>query len=145
MVPLVVMLVAIVLSRAAGAIGLASLDSWHAATRVGLAAMFLLTGVAHFNRLRADLIRMVPRQLPNPGALVTATGVAELLGAVGLLVPMTARLAAVGLAVLLVALFPANIYAARSGATLAGRPATPLRWRLPLQILWIALLLWVAI
>jgi uncharacterized membrane protein len=51
----------------------------------------------------------------------------------------------VGLAVLLVALFPANIYAARSGATLAGRPATPLRWRLPLQILWIALLLWVAI
>ena len=50
----------------------------HKVVRVGLAAMFLLTGVAHFNRLRADLIRMVQRQLPNPGALVTVTGVAEL-------------------------------------------------------------------
>jgi uncharacterized membrane protein len=144
MVPFVVMLVAILLARAAGAIGFAPLDSWHAATRVGMAIMFVLTGMAHFNRMRADLIRMVPPQLPNPAVLVTVSGVAELLGAVGLLIPATSRAAALALVALLVVLFPANVYAARTGLTLGGRPATPLGWRLPLQLLWIALLLWVA-
>ena len=60
----------------------------------------------------------------------------------GLLIPSTARLAAYGLIALLVALFPANIHAARSGHTIAGRPHTRFALRLPLQILWIALLWW---
>ena len=145
MIPFAIMLAVMIAARGVGALGVELLDSWHAATRVGLAIMFVVTAAAHFGRMRADLIRMVPPQLPNPGGLVTLTGVAELLGAFGLLVPTTARLAAAGLAALLVALFPANVYAARTGATLGGRPATPLRWRLPLQLVWIALLLWVAI
>ena len=144
MIPFAIMLVVMLMSRGVGALGFEPLDSWHAATRVGLAVMFTVTAAAHFGRMRQDLIRMVPPQLPNPGGLVTLTGAAELLGAVGLLVPVTARPAAAGLAMLLVALFPANVYAARAGVMLGGRPATPLRWRLPLQLLWIALLLWVA-
>jgi uncharacterized membrane protein len=143
-IPFIVMLVAILVARCAGALGIGSLDSWHAATRVGLAIMFALTASAHFNRMRSDLIRMVPPWVPNPAALVTFTGIAELVGALGLLVAPVSRWAAIGLALLLVALFPANVHAARAGVTLGGRPATPLVFRLPMQIIWIGLLIWVA-
>lgn len=144
MIPFFVMLAAMIVARGAGALGMESMDSWLAATRAGLAVMFAFTGVAHFNRMRGDLIRMVPPQLPNPTALVTLTGVAELIGAIALLVPPISRWAAIGLALLLVVMFPANIHAARSGVTLGGRRATPLTLRLPLQLVWIGLLCWVA-
>jgi len=42
---------------------------------------------------------------------------------------------------LLVAMFPANVHAAREGLVIAGRRASPLMWRLPLQLFWI-LTLW---
>lgn len=145
MVPFFIMLVAILVARAAGALGVEYIDSWQMATRVGLAIMFVFTAAAHFNRMRADLIRMVPPQLPSPAALVTLTGIAELAGALGLLLAPLAPWAAIGLALLLLALFPANVYAARAGTTLGGRPATPLALRLPLQLIWIALLCWVAL
>lgn len=51
--------------------------------------------------------------------------------------------AAYGLVVLLVAMFPANIQAAREELMIAGRRAPPLVWRLPLQLFWIAALWWV--
>ena len=138
------MLVAILAARAAGAIGVAALDDWAVATRVGLAVMFVFTGVAHFTKTRDDLVRMVPPQFPQPGLLVTLTGIAELLGAAGLFLPFVARWAAWALAALLVAMFPANIYAARTGQSIAGRAHTRLTLRLPLQLLWIGLLLWSA-
>ena len=142
MIPLYVMLVGIAAARLAGAVGWPPLDDWHAATRVGLAIMFAFTGATHFTRTRQDLVRMVPPRLSNPAGLVTLTGVAELAGALGLLVPSTARWAAYALMLLLVAMFPANIYAARIHHTIAGRPHTRLALRLPLQILWIGLLWW---
>src|SRR5262245_25721520 len=115
------MLGGILAARAAGAIGISALESWVVSTRVGLALMFLFTGVAHFTRTRADLVRMVPPALPNPELLVTLTGIAELAGAIGLLVPPLARLSAWALAALLVAMFPANVYASRTQHTIAGR------------------------
>jgi len=139
------MLGAILGARAAGAVSVEPLDSWQASTRVGLALMFMFTGVAHFNRTRDELIQMVPPQLPYPAALVTLTGAAELLGAMGLLLPATSRWAAIGLAVLLALMFPANIHAARSRLSVAGRPATPLALRLPIQLIWIGLLCWIAV
>lgn len=114
MVPLITLLVGSVVARIVGWAGVAYLDSWVNAIAVGLAAMFVVTGVAHFApSLRAALIAIVPPQLPAPGLLVTVTGVLELLGAVGLLVPATRVAAAVCLLVLMLAMFPANIYAAR--------------------------------
>ena len=142
MIPLYVMAVAIVVARGIGALGVGPLDDWRGATRTGLAVMFLVTGAAHFTRTRADLVRMVPPRLPSPGTLVTLTGLAEFAGALGLLVPAVARWAALGLIALLVAMFPANIHAARTGHTIAGRPHTRLALRLPLQLLWIGLLWW---
>jgi uncharacterized membrane protein len=141
-IPFYVMLVAIATARLLGVLVWPALDDWHAATRIGLAVMFLFTGVAHFTGTRRDLVRMVPPQFPRPAALVTLTGVAELAGALGLLVPLLARTAAYALIALLLAMFPANIYAARIGHVIAGRPHTRLLFRLPLQVLWILLLWW---
>ncbi|MDQ2636265.1 MAG: DoxX family protein [Actinomycetota bacterium] len=101
-------------ARVAGWLGIDYVDSWPSAIAVGLAAMFVLTGVAHFvNPLRRDMIAIVPPRLPAPALLVTVTGVLELLGAAGLLYPPTRVAAAVGLFALMLVMFPANVYAAR--------------------------------
>ena len=147
MAPLIVMVVAFVMFRLLGAAGIfTAASNSSGALRFALAAMFVFTALSHFlPRTRADLVRMVPARLPYPGLLVTATGVLELLGAVGLLVPGLVRASAYALMALLVALFPANIRAARMRLFVAGRPATPLAIRLPLQLFWIAALWWVAV
>jgi uncharacterized membrane protein len=146
MAPLVVMLVAWVVARLIGATGRApAAATTVGALRFALAIMFLFTGAAHFlPNTRPDLIRMVPPGLPFPEHLVTLTGILELAGAIGLLIPSLTSLAAYCLAALLVAMFPANAYAAIAGVELGGRPASPLIWRLPLQLFWIGALLWVA-
>jgi uncharacterized membrane protein len=136
------MALGILLTGALGSLGVEWFASWKTCVRAGLAGMFLLTGVAHFNQMRRDLVRMVPPFFPNAEALVTITGLAEFAGAAGLIVPATSKLAAYGLIALLVLLLPANVYAARHGLTLAGRPPTPLWIRVPLQVVWIALLWW---
>ncbi len=146
MAPLIVMLVVALLTRLAGAADVwPPGHSWVDAVRIGLSAMFVFTAVSHFHpRIRPDLIRMVPASLPAPALLVSVTGILELLGAIGLLVPLTRSAAAYALAILLIAMFPANIRAARAHLPVAGRRATPLPWRLPLQLFWIAALWWVA-
>jgi uncharacterized membrane protein len=145
-VPLVVMLVVWVAVRAIGLAGVwDQADSWSEALRFAFAAMFVFTAISHFHpRTRPDLIRMVPARLPAPELLVTVTGVLEVIGALGLLVPQTSAAAAYALSALLIAMFPANVRAARAGVVVAGRRATPLIWRLPLQLFWIAGLWWVA-
>ncbi|HYZ69780.1 MAG TPA: MauE/DoxX family redox-associated membrane protein [Mycobacterium sp.] len=104
-------------ARLAGWLGPENSDyvnTWPEAVAVGLAAMFVMTGVAHFvNPLRRDMFAIVPPRLPAAGLLVTITGVLELVGAAGLLYPPTRVAAAVCLFVLMLAMFPANIYAAR--------------------------------
>ena len=143
MAPLLVLLTVVtLLARLAGQLGVRSLRSWAASVRVGLAVMFTFTAVAHFNSIREDLVRMVPPWVPAPAAMVTLTGVCEILGAVGLLVPRTRRAAAVALIVFLVAVLPANVHAAASGVTLRGAPVTPIVPRVALQMMFIALVWW---
>ena len=146
MVPLVVMVVAWVGLRSIGAAGHVTVfDSWTQALRYALVTMFVFTAASHFiPRTRNDLIRMVPPALPRPGLLVTVTGVLEAAGAFGLLLSGVVRVAAYALIALLVAMFPANLHAARAQVLIAGRPATPLIVRVPLQLFWIGALWWVA-
>jgi len=138
MAPLIAFVVGTGLARLVGLVGVDALDGWWPALRVGLALMFVLTGLAHFGLgRRADLIAMVPPRLPRPDLLVTITGVLELAGAAGLLLPVTAKLAAACLALLMILMFPANVSAARRNLRLAGRPATPLTARIPMQIIFV--------
>lgn len=144
--PLVVQLVAWAAFWLAGLTGLLPAAATPIeALRFALAVMFAFTALSHFvPGTRADLVRMVPPAFPAPGLLISLTGLLELAGAIGLLLPPLTRPAALALALLLLALFPANVQAARSGLLVAGRPAMPLRFRLPLQLFWIACLLLVA-
>ena len=141
MLPLSVLVIATLLLRVIGAAGVGLLDSWTWCLRGGLALMFLLTASAHWGKRRGDMIAMVPRVFPHPDRIVSATGVFEILGAVGLLIPTTAPVAAACLATLLVALFPANIRAARERLTFDGRPATSLPLRTLLQLVFIVAVL----
>jgi uncharacterized membrane protein len=101
-------------ARLVGWLGVDYVDSWPQAVAVGLAAMFVMTGVAHFApAMRRDMIAIVPPRLPAPGALVTITGVLELAGAAGLLYPPTRVAAAVCLFLMMLVMFPANVYASR--------------------------------
>ena len=146
MAPLIVMVAGWILFRLLGAAGvLDAASSWSGALRFALAVMFVFTALAHFlPRTRPDLVRMVPSAFPAPGHLVTVTGILEFLGAAGLVLPALTRTSAYALMLLLVALFPANIHAARKNLPVGGRPAMPLSFRLPLQLFWIGALWWVA-
>ena len=146
MAPLIVMVIAWGVVRGIGAAGwLSAADSWVGALRFALAVMFVFTAISHFHpRTRGDLVRMVPAIFPAPALLVAVTGVLEFAGAVGLLIPQLVVPAAYGLIALLAAMVPANIHAARTGLMIAGRRASPLIWRLPLQLFWIGALWWVA-
>jgi uncharacterized membrane protein len=110
---------------------------WWTALRLALSGMFLLTASAHWGTRRADMIRMVPPGFPRPALLVTATGILEILGAVGLMVPRVAPYAALGLFLLLLAVFPANVHAARERLTIGGRPVEGLLPRTALQIVFL--------
>lgn len=145
MLVLVVLLVSTLVARAIGFAGVAFVDSWAEAVRVGLAAMLLFTSTAHFNAMKSDLARMVPKGIPAPMTMIYLTGVCEILGAVGLLIPSTRRLAAIALILMFMAVFPANVRAAREGLAIGGRKATPLWLRAPMQIAFIVLTWWAGV
>ena len=141
MAPLIVLVVSFVVLMTAGRLGVRPLQNWVTSLRWALSLMFLLTASAHFGSRRPDLVQMVPAVFPNPELLVTMTGIAEIAGAIGLVIPRFAPLAAGALALLLVALFPANVHAARAGLEIGGEPVTPLVPRTLMQIGFIAALL----
>lgn len=142
MVVLIILLVSWLIFRAMGAAGVHALASWRDSVPYALSVMFLFTATAHFNKMKHDLARMIPAYFPRPLLLVYITGVLELLGAVGLVLPEFRRLAGICLVALLVGMFVANVNAAQQGVTLRGRAPTPLGLRIPMQVLFIVLLSW---
>lgn len=141
MAPLIVLVISIVVFWLAGQAGVAAFHDFGFVLRAGLGIMFLLTSSAHWGKRRPDLIRMVPPVFPRPGLLVTITGVLEILGVVGLFLPSTTRIACVCLALLLIAMFPANVYAARRHLTIARQPVPRLPVRSVIQVVFIATLI----
>jgi uncharacterized membrane protein len=145
MAPLVVLVIASIAFWLAGRLGVTAFQHGGPVLRTALALMFLLTASAHWGKRRQDLIRMVPPQLPRPDLLVTISGMLETAGAIGLLIPGTARPTAICLALLLVALFPANVRAARENLTIAGQPVPAIMTRTAIQIVLVAALVSAAI
>ena len=97
-----------------------------------LAVFFIGSGVNHFV-IPGTYKQIVPPGLGDPATLVRVSGVAEIAGGVGVLLPRTRRLAGLGLIALLAAVFPANVYMALNPAKFAKIPAWALYARLPLQ------------
>ena len=139
MVPLIALIVSFAAFRTAGYLGAEWFDGWAESLRPAVAVMFLLTASAHWGAKRKDLTAMVPPTFRNPGFIVTLTGWLEIAGAIGILVPgWISTAAAAGLTLMLLAMFPANVYAARKRLTLSGRPVIPIVPRTVLQILFLA-------
>jgi uncharacterized membrane protein len=141
MIPLYVLVVSFVMFRASGLAGFAYFSEWQSSQQAAVAVMLLIAASAHWGSKRRDLIRMVPPAFPRPDLIVTITGLLEIAGAAGLLFPATSRIASICLALLLVAMFPANIRAANESLTLGGRPVPKLPVRTLLQLIFIAAVL----
>jgi uncharacterized membrane protein len=99
------------------------------------ASIFIAGGFLHF-LLPGPYLRIIPPILPRPKLLLEISGAAEILGGVGLLLRPFRRAAAYGLALLLIAVFPANIYMAVAHIPFPGLMGQSwVQWlRLPLQI-----------
>jgi uncharacterized membrane protein len=103
-----------------------------------LTIVMVAAGANHFIN-PAPYLGMMPAVLPAPLALVYISGVAEILGGLGLILPATRKLAAWGLIALFVAVFPANLNMALNDLPLGTThvPTWALWARLPLQIVFI--------
>lgn len=108
-----------------------------------LALFYALAGVGHF--VFADaVVRIVPLWVPEARAVVLATGVAELIGAVGLLTQRWRVAAGWALALYALCVWPANmrhaamdlIWLGGSGGGLSGWYHVPRLLAQPLVIWW---------
>src|SRR5436309_550554 len=115
-------------------------QSWRPALRVVLALFFVAAGIRHFVRTQFYL-DLMPPYLPWHLELVYLSGVFEIAGGLGLLVPSLRRAAGWGLVALLVAVFPANIHMFVDSLDRQGWSAWTIIGlvRLPLQV---PLILW---
>ena len=98
--------------------------------------VMVAAGVNHFVNT-SFYTSIVPNALPAPETLVYVSGVAEILGALGTLHPRTRRPAGVFLILLLIGVYPANIYMAVNPDRFAQYPQWALWARLPLQFLFV--------
>jgi uncharacterized membrane protein len=107
-----------------------------------LAAFYTYAGVGHFTN-EAFFLRIVPPWLPHPLWMVQISGVAEIAGGLGILIPQLRRAAGIGLLALLVAVYPANIHMALHPEQFADL-GSPLAFylRLPLQFVAFAWTWW---
>lgn len=113
------------------------------ALRILLAILFIVAGVLHFV-IPEFYLKIMPPFLPFHLALVYISGFFEMLGGIGVLVSRVRTLAGYGLILLLILVFPANIYmltnnVEREGWTLF---SFLLVLRLPLQLIFIWLVRW---
>ena len=145
MIVLFVLIISLLLYRAIGALGIVALATWAGATRYALATMLVFTASAHFTRMKHDLARMMPDWIPQPMALIYFTGLCEIAGAIGLVLPYLRHAAGLALIVFFIVVFPANVKAARSGVGLGAKQPTPLWLRTSMQVLFITLTWWSAL
>jgi uncharacterized membrane protein len=106
---------------------------------VVVALPLLISGIAHFART-ALFATIVPPFFPFRPQLVLLTGVMELAGAAGLLLPAFSRAAALCLVLLMIAIFPANVYAANQYVAGLHMPSVPVRTAMQVVYIWLLLL-----
>ena len=111
-----------------------------------LASFFVFAGVMHFVIPRS-YAGIMPAWIPSPMGMVYLSGVLEILGGLGVLVPQTRRLAGAGLIALLIAVFPANVQMLANALSEGASPLyiAALFLRLPLQplmIVWVYRAAW---
>ena len=104
-----------------------------------LGGFFIAAGINHFVNPRFYEAIVPPSLQDDRQRIVLVSGIAELAGGLGVLIPSTRRLSGISLIALLAAVFPANLYMAREPERLGKVPRWALYARLPLQPL---MMLW---
>ncbi len=97
------------------------LHSWRDVLLMTMSLMFFFAGVSHFTKVRHDFEKMIPPVIPAKMLFVYLTGVFEIAGAIALQIPAWQKISATALIIFLIAVFPANYYAAKSGALFRGK------------------------
>ena len=97
------------------------------------AAFYIFAGVSHFRNPKFFL-KITPKWVPGPEKVNLIVGAIEVILGIGLLIPLTRSFAAIGIILLLIAVFPANIYHFQK-ALKKGKMVIPTLIRLPVQLL----------
>ena len=126
-------------------LGLNPIASAKSNARIATGLTFIFIGATHF-LMPEKYLEMMPPFIPAPVLMIYASGFFEILGGIGLIASWTKRPAAYGLAALLLAVFPANVYVAFSSVQLGGFMSEAIyQWlRLPLQFVLIGWVLFVS-
>lgn len=98
-----------------------------------MACLYILAGINHF-AMPSFYLKIIPPFLPFPKVINTVSGIAEIVLGVLLFFPIYTVMAAWGIIILLIAVYPANIYHFMKGLR-KGKMVFVLAVRLPLQFL----------
>ena len=101
--------------------------------RLLMGTLYLVAGAGHFLATRVYM-GIMPDYLPAHRDLVWLSGLAEMAGGLGVLVPSTRRSAAWGLVLLLIVVMPANFWMVQHPERYRPIPLWALWARLPLQL-----------
>lgn len=110
-----------VLASLAAHLGIGALRPWTVRLRVSLAAALLFFGTDHLVTPER-YIPMIEAFLPIPREIVLFTGICEIAGAIGLLIPRLVRITGWALALYFLSVYPANIFNAINGVSAPGLP-----------------------
>ncbi len=110
--------------------------------KIALALMLVFTSIGHF-KFTKGMSMMLPDFFPAKRTVILATGLVEILAAIGILIPSTARLTGILLIVFFLLILPSNIYASMrrldyEKADYSGKGPSYLWFRIPFQALLIA-------
>ena len=138
-IPILLLVLTIVAFFGIGRGRYASFGVLQSVLRVIAALPLLVSGIfLHFIRATTTA-SIIPPLLPAPLFLVFITGLLEIAGAIGLFVPRFRQAAALCIAIMMVAVFPANVYAA--GKVIDGLQMPSVAVRAAMQIVYIVLVL----
>jgi uncharacterized membrane protein len=113
------------------------------ASLVAQSLFYIFAGINHFWHQRF-YVHIMPDHYVHPDALVRLSGIAEILGGIGLLVPFTRRTSSVGIAAMLIVFFDVHFFMLRHADRFPEAPRWVLWARLPLQLALIAWALYYA-
>jgi uncharacterized membrane protein len=119
------------------------LPKFHQGFLVFVGLSFVAAGIPHFTHPEF-YAPMMPSYLPWHNELILVSGVFEILGGLGMILPRTRQFSSIGLIALLLAVFPANLHVAVNQIPFMNEPINPtLLWgRLPFQLIFIYMVWW---
>ena len=123
MIFFVSLLVLTAVARLIGGLGVAYLRRTRSCMKLALAFSMIFFGTDHLLTPERYL-PMIESWLPFATLIIAITGICEIAGGLGLLIPKTQRLAGIMLAIYFVAVFPANVHNAVYGLQVQGLPAS---------------------